>query len=133
MCACAAHEAASMTPLGARLRALRQARGISLKQMAAALNVSSAYLSALEHGRRGQPTSFLLHRIIAFFNVIWDEAEELQRLAEISDPKVSIDTGGLAPEATELTNRLRDSIARLDAEDLRFLRDEVVKRAGRKR
>lgn len=122
-----------MTPLGARLRALRQARGISLKQMAAALNVSSAYLSALEHGRRGQPTSFLLHRIIAFFNVIWDEAEELQRLAEISDPKVSIDTGGLAPEATELTNRLRDSIARLDAEDLRFLRDEVVRRAGRKR
>jgi transcriptional regulator with XRE-family HTH domain len=122
-----------MTPLGAKLRALRQARGISLKEMAAALNVSSAYLSALEHGKRGQPTSFLLHRIIAFFNVIWDEAEELQRLAEISDPKVSIDTGGLVPEATELTNRLRDDIARLDAEDLKFLRDEVVKRAGRKR
>lgn len=133
MCACAAHESAAMTPLGARLRALREARGISLKQMAAALNVSSAYLSALEHGRRGQPTSFLLHRIIAFFNVIWDEAEELQRLAEISDPKVTIDTGGLTPEATELTNRLRDDIARLTPEDLRFLRDELVKRAGRKR
>lgn len=87
-----------MTPLGAKFRALREARGISLKEMAAALNVSSAYLSALEHGRRGQPTSFLLHRIIAFFNVIWDEAEELQRLAEISDPKVTIDTGGLAPK-----------------------------------
>lgn len=122
-----------MTPLGAKLRAMRQARGISLKEMAAALNVSSAYLSALEHGRRGTPTGFLLHRIIAFFNVIWDEAEELQRLAEISDPKVSIDTGGLAPEATELTNRLRDDIAKLASEDLRFLRDEVVKRAGRKR
>lgn len=122
-----------MTPLGAKLRALREARGISLKEMAAALNVSSAYLSALEHGRRGQPTSFLLHRMIAYFNVIWDEAEELQRLAEMSDPKVTIDTGGLVPEATELTNRLRDDIARLDAEDLKFLRDEVVKRAGRKR
>lgn len=122
-----------MTPLGAKLRALREARGISLKEMAAALNVSSAYLSALEHGKRGQPTSFLLHRMIAYFNVIWDEAEELQRLAEISDPKVTIDTGGLVPEATELTNRLRDDITRLDAEDLKFLRDEVVKRAGRKR
>ena len=122
-----------MTPLGAKLRALREARGISLKEMAAALNVSSAYLSALEHGKRGQPTSFLLHRIIAFFNVIWDEAEELQRLAEISDPKVTIDTGGLAPEATELTNRLRDNIERLDTDDLKFLRDEVMKRAGRKR
>ena len=122
-----------MTPLGAKLRSLREARGISLKEMAAALNVSSAYLSALEHGRRGQPTSFLLHRIIAFFNVIWDEAEELQRLAEISDPKVTIDTGGLVPEATELANRLRDDIARLEADDLKFLRDELVKRAGRKR
>ncbi len=122
-----------MTPLGAKLRAMREARGISLKEMAAAINVSSAYLSALEHGHRGRPTGFLLHRIIAFFNVIWDEAEELQRLAEISDPKVTIDTGGLLPEATELTNRLRDNIDRLDPEDMKFLRDELMKRAGRKR
>lgn len=122
-----------MTPLGAKLRALRDARGVSLKDMAAALGVSSAYLSALEHGRRGKPTGFLLHRIITYFNVIWDEAEELQRLAEMSDPKVTIDTGGLAPEATELANRLRDDISRLDPEDLKFLRDELVKRSGRKR
>lgn len=122
-----------MTPLGAKIRELREARGISLKQMAAALNVSSAYLSALEHGKRGKPTGFLLHRMIAFFNVIWDEAEELQRLAELSDPKVTIDTGGLLPEATELTNRLAVDIGKLDAEDLRFLRDEVVRRSGRKR
>jgi len=133
MCACGAHENATMTPLGARIRELREARGISLKEMAAALNVSSAYLSALEHGRRGRPTGFLLHRIIAFFNVIWDEAEELQRLAEMSDPKVTIDTGGLAPEATELTNRLAADIGKLDAEDLRFLRDEVMRRSGKKR
>ncbi|WIJ25389.1 helix-turn-helix domain-containing protein [Devosia sp. RR2S18] len=122
-----------MTPLGAKIRQLRDERGISLKEMAAALNVSSAYLSALEHGKRGKPTGFLLHRMIAFFNVIWDEAEELQRLAEISDPKVTIDTGGLVPEATELTNRLAGEIRRLDTEDLRFLRDELVRRAGRKR
>lgn len=122
-----------MTPLGAKIRQLREERGISLKEMATALNVSSAYLSALEHGKRGKPTGFLLHRIIAFFNVIWDEAEELQRLAEMSDPKVTIDTGGMAPEATELTNRLALDIGRLEPEDLRFLRDEVVRRSGRKR
>lgn len=122
-----------LTPLGARIRQLREARGISLKEMAAALNVSSAYLSALEHGKRGRPTGFLLHRIIAFFNVIWDEAEELQRLAEMSDPRVTIDTGGLLPEATELTNRLATDIGKLDVEDLRFLRDELVRRSGRKR
>jgi hypothetical protein len=69
--------------------------------------------------------------MIAFFNVIWDEAEELQRLAEMSDPKVTIDTGGLVPEATELTNRLAADIGKLDAEDLRFLRDELIRRSGR--
>jgi transcriptional regulator with XRE-family HTH domain len=132
MCACGAHEDATMTPLGAKIRQLREERGISLKEMAAALNVSSAYLSALEHGKRGRPTGFLLHRMIAFFNVIWDEAEELQRLAEMSDPKVTIDTGGLLPEATELTNRLALDIGKLEADDLRFLRDEVMKRARRK-
>ncbi|MFK4811437.1 helix-turn-helix domain-containing protein [Devosia neptuniae] len=121
-----------MTPLGAKIRALREERGISLKEMAAALNVSSAYLSALEHGRRGKPTGFLLHRMITFFNVIWDEAEELQRLAELSDPKITIDTGGLVPEATELTNRLAKDIGKLDPEDLRFLTNEVMRRSGKK-
>ncbi|GGF45778.1 transcriptional regulator [Youhaiella tibetensis] len=121
-----------MTPLGAKLRALREERGVTLKEMAKALNVSSAYLSALEHGRRGKPTWFLLQRIIAYFNVIWDEAEELQRLAELSDPKVTIDTGGLPPEATELTNRLQKEIARLTPDDLAFLRNEVIRRSTRR-
>ena len=121
-----------MTPLGARLRQLRDERGVTLKDMAKSLNVSSAYLSALEHGRRGKPTWSLLQRMITYFNVIWDEAEELQRLAELSDPRVTIDTGGLAPEATELTNRLAREIARLDRDDLVFLKTEVQKRASRR-
>jgi len=118
-----------MTPLGAKLRALREERGVSLKDMAKALRVSSAYLSALEHGRRGKPTWILLQRIITYFNVIWDEAEDLQRLAELSDPKVSIDTAGLVPEATELANRLAKDIGRLTVEDLTVLKTELIKRA----
>ena len=97
--------------------------------MAKALRVSSAYLSALEHGRRGKPTWILLQRIITYFNIIWDEAEDLQRLAELSDPKVSIDTAGLAPEATELANRLAKDIGRLSVEDLTVLKTELLKRA----
>ncbi len=120
-----------MTPLGARLRALREQRGVTLKDMARALNVSSAYLSALEHGRRGQPTWILLQRIITYFNVIWDEAEELQRLAELSDPRVVVDTAGLDPEATELANRLANDIAKLKVEDLNFLKTELIRRAAR--
>lgn len=117
-----------MTPLGAKLRELRAQRGVTLKQMAAALNVSSAYLSALEHGKRDKPTWILLQRMIHYFNVIWDEAEELQRLAELSDPKVTIETGGLSPEATEFANRLARDISRLTPEDLSVLQTELIKR-----
>jgi transcriptional regulator with XRE-family HTH domain len=117
-----------MTPLGRKMRELRESRGVTLKQMAAALNVSSAYLSALEHGKRGRPTWMLLQRIIHYFNVIWDEAEELQRLAEMSDPRVTVDTAGLTPEATELANRLARDVSRLSPEDLTFLNAELMRR-----
>lgn len=117
-----------MTPLGAKLRALREERGVTLKEMAVALRVSSAYLSALEHGKRGKPTWMLLQRIIAYFNIIWDEAEELQRLAEISDPRVVVDTSGMSPEATELANRLARDIGKLAPADLAHLSNEIVRR-----
>ncbi len=118
-----------MTPLGAKLRTLRAERNISLKEMAAALNISSAYLSALEHGKRGTPTWDLLQRIIAYFNIIWDEAEEVQRLAEISDPNITINTAGMAPGATELVNRLANEIGHLDENDLIDLKNEIMRRA----
>ncbi len=120
-----------MTPFGAKIRELRAQRGLKLKEMAKALDVSSAYLSALEHGRRGRPTWFMVQRIIAYFNVIWDEAEELQRLAEISDPKIAINTGGLAPKATELTNLLAEKIDKLSDESLADLIHQLRKAAAR--
>ena len=102
-----------MTPFGAKLRELRAARGVSLKAMAEAIGVSGAYLSALEHGRRGAPTWYLVQRIITYFNVIWDEAEELERLAQDSDPRITVDTAGLSPRATQLANRLARQIGTL--------------------
>jgi transcriptional regulator with XRE-family HTH domain len=105
-----------MTPFGKRLRELRQERNVSQKDMAKAIGVSAAYLSALEHGRRGQPTWDKLQRIIQYFNIIWDEAEELQRLALISQPRVTIDTAGLSPSVTELANLLSMRIGEMDPE-----------------
>lgn len=107
-----------MTPFGAKVRDLRKARGVSQKEMAAALGVSSAYLSALEHGRRGRPTWAMLQKIIGYFNIIWDDAEELLRLAEASDPRAVIDTSGLSPRATELANLLAGRIAQLTPSEL---------------
>lgn len=114
-----------MTPFGRHIRALRARRGISLQRMAEDLGVSAAYLSALEHGRRGRPTPGLIMQICGYFELIWDEAEELKRLARISHPRVTVDTAGLAPRATELANLLAERIAELDEATLRRLIDAI--------
>ena len=110
-----------MTPFGEKMRKLRAGRAITLKQMSTAIGVSSAYLSALEHGKRGRPGWHLIQRIISYFNIIWDEAEEVARLARISHPRITIDTSGLNPLATELANRLADDIGKLEPQALNEL------------
>ena len=107
-----------MTPFGAKLRKLRQERGLTQAQMAKAIGVSSAYLSALEHGKRGRPSWHLVQSVIAQLGIIWDDAEELIRLSRLSHPKIVIDTGGLSPAATELANELAHHISRLDEKSL---------------
>lgn len=105
-----------MTPFGARLRALRAAEGMTLRSLAARLEVSPAYLSALEHGKRGAPSAGLVHQVCEAFGLIWDEAEELARLARLSHPRVTVNTAGLSPEQTALANRIAQDIRRLPPE-----------------
>jgi transcriptional regulator with XRE-family HTH domain len=118
-----------MTPFGRKIRELRAARGRSLKHMASEIGVSAAYLSALEHGNRGAPSWHMLLKITRYFNVIWDEAEELERLARLSSPRVVLDTSGLEPEATEYANKLAERIAGLEVDDLKAMIAFVDSRA----
>jgi len=127
-----AREDELVTPFGEKLRALRNERGVSQKAMAEAIGVSAAYLSALEHGRRSAPTWTLIQKIIGYFNVIWDDAEELARLAEASHPRVRIDTSGLSPAATELANLLAENIEKLDEAELRRITASIRAALGQR-
>ena len=108
-----------MTPFGEKLREIRAARGLALKDMAAGLQVSPAYLSAMEHGRRGKPSRRFVHRVCQYLGIIWDDAEELQGLADISHPRVVVDTAGLSAKATLFANRLAGCIGALDETDMK--------------
>ncbi len=107
-----------MTPFGEKMRALRAKKGVSQADMAAALDVSPAYLSALEHGKRGAPSWAFIQKVIQYFGLIWDEAEDLKDLAHFSKPKVTIDTSGLDSRATQAVNILSRRIGRLNSEQL---------------
>ena len=107
-----------MTAFGERVRQLGRERGLMLKDMASHLGVSSAYLSALERGERGKPTWTLIQGVLQYFRIIWDEADELTRLADLSDPRVKIDTANTDPQATLLANRLAREIRGLSPEEL---------------
>lgn len=107
-----------MTPFGARLRRLRAVHALTLRELAHRLQVSPAYLSSLEHGKRGTPSAGLVHQVCDAFGLIWDEAEELARLAKLSHPRVVVDTAGLSPEQTALANRLAEGIHRLPPETI---------------
>ena len=114
-----------MTPFGQKMRSLRNAKGVTQKDMAHALGVSGAYLSALEHGNRGRPGPGLIMQICEYFDVIWDRADELKRLAKLSHPRVTVDTSGLSPHATELANELAGSIGELDDQTIQWILDEI--------
>lgn len=119
-----------MTPFGRKMRALRAAKNVTQKDMARALGVSAAYLSALEHGNRGRPGPGLIMQICDYFQLIWDQADELKRLARLSHPRVTVDTAGLSPIATELANELASSIGVLDEQTLQWILDEIRAQKG---
>jgi transcriptional regulator with XRE-family HTH domain len=110
-----------MTPFGQKVRELRRKKGVTQRALARALRVSPAYLSALENGKKGRPPFALVQDTIAFFGVIWDDAEEIAALANLSNPRAVIDTSRLSVKATELANRLASSVHRLPEADIERL------------
>lgn len=122
-----------MTPFGELMRDMRSERRISQKEMAEAIGVSPAYLSALEHGNRGAPSFDFVQRVAGFFGVIWDEAEELMKIAAKSHPRVVVDTSGLEAEYTMFANRLSEEIGNLDSADLKALISIMDEARERKR
>ena len=117
-----------MTPFGVKIRGWRQSKNRTLHQQAEALGVSAAYLSALENGFRGRPSAALVDQICVWLGLIWDDVEELKRLAALSHPKPTINARGHNAEAIYMANFLAKNIDRLSATDCRAVSDFIANR-----
>ena len=120
-----------MTPFGLKLKSIRKEKKITISELAKSLKISTAYLSMLENGKRGNPPDGMVELICAYFGLIWDDAEELKDLAKISDINVQINTKNQGINATTLTNVLKNNIRWLTNKQLIEL-SETIKRMVQK-
>lgn len=114
-----------MTPFGLKMREWRRQKNLTQQAQAEFLGVSKAYISALETGTRGQPSPAVVDQICVWLGLIWDDAEELKRLASLSHPKPSIDVRSQTAEAVYLANLLAQNINRLSASECQRFIDEI--------
>ena len=110
-----------MTPFGIKLKYIRIQRQKSLKELSRALKVSIAYVSMLENGKRGRPADGLIELICSYFNLSWEEADELKFLAKHSDINTKMNSEKLSLNATMLTNVLKNNIKWLTEEQIKNL------------
>ena len=110
-----------MTPFGVKLKYIRVQSHKSLKDLSRALKVSIAYVSMLENGKRGRPADGLIELICSYFNLSWEEADELKFLAKHSDINTKMNSEKLSLNATMLTNVLKNNIKWLTEEQLKNL------------
>ena len=86
-------EVCNVTELGIALRKIRLDKHELLREMAAKLNVSSAFLSAVETGKKRPPANFV-NKISDLYDLSSSEKEELLHAAEMSLDEVRINLSG---------------------------------------
>lgn len=87
-----------LTPFGEAVRILRMKYGFSLKQMADAMDISSAYLSSIEFGEKRLAQKHIDSAIAFFKGTVTAEQLESVRVAAEQSKKI-IDTSDLSADA----------------------------------
>ncbi|MDU9034242.1 helix-turn-helix transcriptional regulator [Pseudomonas corrugata] len=107
------------TQFGKLLRKIRIDRGMLLKDMAAGLDVSSAYLSAIETGRKAV-TDDVVARVAEYlgYPTQSDEYQELYDAAQITKGEVSISTIGASPLKQQAALAFARQFNELEGEDM---------------
>ncbi len=95
------------TSVGKYLRKLRLSKGEILKTMATNLGVSSAFLSAVENGKKKLPEAWY-EKLYRYYNLSSKQMEELKRAVIESNDMVEIDIRN----TTEINRKFAISFAR---------------------
>ena len=113
-----------MTKFGIFIRKFRLDKGILLRDMAKDLDISPAYLSAMETGHK-DITQSLADKIISVYNLSIEQTKELKKSIVLSQQKICIATGQIVWK-NEIVSMLKEKLDNL-SEEQRLKIIEVLK------
>lgn len=119
-----------ITEFGKFLRSLRQSHAELLKDMAETLNISAAFLSAVEAGKKSIPAT-LVSQVIEAYGLPAKQIQQLKAAVDESQRSATIDLEGVSPEARGVAVALArqfNSLSNDELESLKKTMDEVRKR-----
>jgi transcriptional regulator with XRE-family HTH domain len=119
-----------ITEFGKFLRSLRQSHAELLKDMAETLNISAAFLSAVEAGKKSIPAT-LVSQVIEAYELPAKQIQQLKAAVDESQRSATIDLEGVSPEARGVAVALArqfNSLSNDELESLKKTMDEVRKR-----
>jgi len=112
------------------MRKLRLDKNLLLKDLAEQLDVSSAYLSALEHGKKGAPSASLVEAIEERLRLTKEERVALRQAAAESPTTVQI-PARVSPRAYQTAVAFARSLPQLSEQDLKFINQYLDKKDKR--
>ena len=111
-----------LTSIGRFLRKLRIDNGEILKDMAEALGVSSAFLSAVENGKKKMPEGWI-EKLKSIYSFTAEQVEELQAAVIDTNDAVELNLQNATPGNKALAIRLPESLGPLTTRQAeRFLK-----------
>lgn len=115
-----------MTPYGLFMRKLRLEQGLLLKDMADALGVSSSFLSALEHGKKGAPNNDFIAALTGKYALNAAQREELRSAVRDSSTSLAIPSK-VTPLGFETAHAFARRLPNLSESQLRQLQKIIDK------
>lgn len=111
-----------LTPFGKALRQLRIDKSLRLLDVAGAINVSSAFLSAVETGRKAIPDGFVV-QLSRALNLTTAEVRSLRSAVDQTRKEVRVDE--LQGDQREFVAAFARKIGTVSPDVLKLLRDEL--------
>lgn len=118
-----------MTPFGKVMTNLRIDFGLSVKDLAELMGNNPAYISAVEHGRKGKPSDRFIEAVCRALELTEEQRQELEEAAEKSAPVLKIEKVS-KPAAYEIANLLVKHLPDLGSGTLKRIRDLIREDTG---